>query len=98
MDAVKIDVQGFEREVIRGLSSVLERDAPIVWVEVAATTLADAGSEDALRALLPFESKLLWFEAKRSPLRRTVQLVPAPKGKLLPGDYVIVPRRSSRCE
>jgi FkbM family methyltransferase len=98
VDAVKIDVQGFEREVIRGLTPVLERDEPIVWVEVAATTLADAGSEGAMRALFPFDSALFWFEVRRGPLRRTVRLVPAPKGKLSPGDYVFVPRRSGTSE
>jgi FkbM family methyltransferase len=96
VDAIKIDVQGFEREVVRGLAPLLERDEPIVWVEVSTATLADAQTEDAIRALFPFESELFWFEARRSPLCRTVQLVSAPRGRLASGDYVVVPRRLRR--
>jgi FkbM family methyltransferase len=34
IDAIKCDVQGFEVPVFRGLTETIERDRPIVWVEI----------------------------------------------------------------
>ena len=93
VDAVKIDVQGFEREVIRGLAPVLQRERPIVWFEVAAVTGADAGSAAAIKALFPFKGELYRFETQRGILRTTVRLVPASPGALPAGDYLIRPDR-----
>jgi FkbM family methyltransferase len=93
VDAVKIDVQGFEREVIRGLAPVLQRERPIVWFEVAAGTGADAGSAAAIKALFPFDGELYRFESRRGVFRSTVRLVPASPGALPAGDYLILPDR-----
>jgi FkbM family methyltransferase len=35
VDFVKIDVEGLEYEVIHGLAATIERDRPIIWVEVS---------------------------------------------------------------
>jgi FkbM family methyltransferase len=90
VDAVKIDVQGFEPEVIRGLSVVLERDRPIVWFEVGSGTRAKIGSADVVKAF-PFAGELYRFEAVRGALRNSVRLGPAPAGSPPNGDYLMVP-------
>ncbi len=91
VDAVKIDVQGFEPEVIRGLGPLLARDAPIVWFEVAAGTATKMGSVAALKELFPFPGQLFRFEVQRGALRTTVRLVTAPEGELPLGNYLISP-------
>lgn len=35
VDVVKMDVQGFELEVVRGLRETIERDRPVIWIELA---------------------------------------------------------------
>jgi FkbM family methyltransferase len=37
-DLIKIDVEGFEKDVIGGLRRFLERCRPVLWIEVSATT------------------------------------------------------------
>jgi len=36
--AIKVDVQGFELEVLKGLEKVIARDRPAIWMEVSDTT------------------------------------------------------------
>ena len=91
VDAVKIDVQGFEPEVIRGLRAVLERDQPVVWFEVGTATRTKFGSADAAKAAFPFAGELFRFEIRRGALCTTARLAPAPLGDLTTGDYIIAP-------
>lgn len=44
---VKIDVEGAELSVLRGMQTVLEEDRPDVFLELHPTELADAGRSDA---------------------------------------------------
>jgi len=54
VDAVKIDVQGLEPEVLRGLAKTLARDLPVVWLEVAAGTQSCMARLTDLEALFPY--------------------------------------------
>lgn len=50
---IKIDVEGFELRALRGLSGVLDRDKPLLIIEIAKSHLARAGtSPEQLFALL----------------------------------------------
>lgn len=53
VDLVKIDVEGFESNVLAGLRRTLERHRPRVLMEFSETTRAALGSRQALEALLP---------------------------------------------
>jgi len=49
---VKIDVEGFEPAVLRGLKSVFERDRPFILLELSVEGLNEIGGEAGLRACL----------------------------------------------
>ncbi|MES1929770.1 SAM-dependent methyltransferase [Salinisphaera dokdonensis CL-ES53] len=51
--AIKIDVEGHELEVIRGLKTTIARDRPIIFMEWLTTTMQEKGGFEALNALLP---------------------------------------------
>lgn len=91
IDAIKVDVQGFEPEVLRGLAAVLARDLPIVWFEVGTGTATSVGTRDAAKALFPFECRFLRFQPPNGLFRRSSCLVPA-ADELVPGEYIAVPQ------
>jgi len=94
IDAVKLDVQGFEPEVLAGLSTVLERDRPIIWCEVGSGTLKKIGKEHPFSQLLPFEFQCWRFATEPRRSRNSIRLIPqaVPQGT---GNYVIVPAAAS---
>lgn len=51
LDLIKIDVQGFEGQVIRGATTTIERDRPIIFVEISPVPMQNAGEDyrDLLR-------------------------------------------------
>lgn len=57
IDFVKIDVQGLEIQVLRGLSATLAEHRPYVWLEVNEPTLKEAGSLPGCRG---------WFLSPRN--------------------------------
>jgi FkbM family methyltransferase len=91
VDAIKIDVQGFELEVLTGLSRVLERDRPFVWMEIGADTAATVETLQSLRNRFPFRNDIYRFEHRRSGVRYSVQLTIGAEGPLEPSDYLIAP-------
>ena len=91
LDALKIDVQGFEPEVLTGLRDHLLRDHPFVWFEVGSATRARMGTRAAIEQLIPFRFKLLKFESSRRGLRHRVGLSDMPGSRIENGDYVAVP-------
>lgn len=91
VDAIKIDVQGFEFEVIRGLARVLKRDRPFVWMEVGTDTAEKATTPKALQDWFPYRTEVYRFEELRRTLRSRVRLVPAADDQLQACDYLISP-------
>lgn len=63
IDLLKLDVEGFEPPVLRGLRETLKRDRPLMIVELTPTTRAQLGSEAVLKALFP-ENYTFWCFAK----------------------------------
>jgi FkbM family methyltransferase len=91
VDAVKIDVQGFEPEVLRGLTTVLSRDRPIIWCEIDTGTLTKVATVEDLCNLVPFEFRCYQFVSKPGLIGFST-LLQEHKGELPRGDYLIVPR------
>lgn len=91
IDFVKIDVQGLEMQVLRGLTATLAEHRPYVWLEVNEPTLKDAGSLAGLSRLVPFPAKLFKFEHAQRGFRNTVTIAAVTQQNLLPGDYIFAP-------
>jgi FkbM family methyltransferase len=91
IDAVKIDVQGFEPMVLRGLAGTLARYRPIIWFELSAGTQGTADMGREISRILPFSSEVLRLSVSRTWLLATAHLDFAEQTLAL-GDYVIVPR------
>ncbi|MGV8996749.1 MAG: FkbM family methyltransferase [Parvibaculaceae bacterium] len=79
---VKIDVEGFELNVLRGLQERLRRDRPLLVVEVLTE---DAAHRESLKHLLPENYSFYMLESARRPRYR---LLPWQSGN---GDIVAIP-------
>jgi len=91
VDAVKIDVQGFEPEVLRGLRDVLRRDRPILWCEIGGGTAAKIATVADLSELIPFEFRSFQFIGESKWLLNSCRLQEQ-RGKLPRGDFLVVPK------
>ena len=91
VSAMKIDVQGFEPEVLKGLRSTLAASKPIVWLEVGYGTGEKMDSLEALSALFPFPIEAFRF-ASGGSWRLRYSLEKAAPGALPYGDYLVVPQ------
>ena len=91
VDAVKIDVQGFEPEVLVGLERILKRDRPVLWCEIGAGTSTKIENIQDLQALVPFKFRCFemvprskWWKAGAAKLKERRTSLPQ-------GDYLILP-------
>lgn len=91
VDAIKIDVQGFEPNVLTGMRRLLTANRPIVWIEIGNDTLRDAPTLANLAALFPYPIRVSHFVGKSSLLFHSVALNPVDESALPPGNYVIFP-------
>jgi FkbM family methyltransferase len=90
VDAVKIDVQGFEPEVLRGLADILRRDPPVIWCEIGAGTLAKIATTGELSTLIPFKFRCFQLALSSNWVGNSVGLREC-SGDLPSGDYVLIP-------
>lgn len=90
VDAIKIDVQGYEPQVLRGLSDTIQRNRPLVWVEISETTL-HTPTTAALAELIPVPFRLMMFRSRKVALFNRSELVEHTTEDLPVGDYVIIP-------
>ena len=90
VDAVKIDVQGLEPEVLRGLADVLKRDRPVIWCEIGAGTLAKIKTTGELSNLVPFEFRCFQFASSSNWAWNSIELREG-SGNLRSGDYMLIP-------
>jgi FkbM family methyltransferase len=91
VDAIKIDVQGLEPEVLRGLQRTLRANKPRVWVEIASGTKSKIETTHDLEALFPYPCAINYFSRSIERLRYATKLVPVSSSVLRKGDYLVVP-------
>ena len=95
IDAIKIDVQGFEGEVLAGLQATLAQHQPVVWMEIGAGTVTQLHTAALLRARFPYHVRILRFQCfRRFPVARH-RLNEVSDGELAMADYLIVPLAGS---
>jgi FkbM family methyltransferase len=63
---IKIDVEGFEEAVLKGLRRTLEQYRPVVVVEVTAPPKGTIASLDHLKTLFPEKYEFLYFNRDRT--------------------------------
>jgi FkbM family methyltransferase len=90
IDAIKIDVQGFEPNVLRGLRATIEANRPLIWVEISETTL-HTPTTSALAELIPVPFRLMLYTSHKGTLLNRTVLVEHATDHLPVGDYLIVP-------
>ena len=91
IDALKIDVQGFEPEVLRGLKNTLGATRPIVWCEIGGATKAKIETVSDLLNFFPQAYKLYKFKETYRFGLRSVALIDLSCGNLDHADYVAAP-------
>ncbi len=95
IDAVKIDVQGFELEVLKGLQKALRRDRPVVWFEYGIGTKEQISDAAGIRQIFPYPVTLKSFALSHiGPWVRTKLVDVSDAGPLETGDYAVVPIES----
>ncbi|MBL8651395.1 MAG: FkbM family methyltransferase [Sphingopyxis sp.] len=94
IDAVKIDVQGFEPQVLAGLRATLERCKPLLWFEVSDSTIERFADYGGIKGTVPFDFDLFRFHTRQiGGLFHQTRLVPCGVDEpLTNADYVVVPK------
>lgn len=90
VDAIKIDVQGFEPNVLRGLRETITANRPLIWVEISETTL-HTPTTSALAELIPVPFRLMLYTSRKGALLNRTVLVEHKSESLPVGDYLVIP-------
>lgn len=91
IDAIKIDVQGYETQVLRGLRKTLAEHRPIVWFELGAGTMQLPQWRD-LEALFPYSIRVQRYGSRGGLLTHSLRLEPVDAGStLVQADYLVSP-------
>jgi len=91
VSAIKIDVQGFEPNVLRGMQNILARNKPVIWLEFGEGTEADVPTLADVQTLFPYPIRMERFVGVSSGLFNRITLVPHPGPGLVNADYLILP-------
>lgn len=93
IDAVKIDVQGYEPNVLDGMAATLTAHRPVVWMEVSQPTIAELDRRGGLTTLMPAGYRMYRFRTDyrymifhRTRLEACDHLNPQDEG-----DYLLIP-------
>jgi len=92
VDAIKIDVQGFEPHVLAGLSGTLRRYRPVVWFEYELGTRNTIHEPSDIRSLFPYPIRIWRIAQHVSLVSRSVRLQQVTtNNELALGEFVVVP-------
>lgn len=93
IDAIKIDVQGYEPEVLAGLANTLKTFQPIVWFEYDSGTKEKMRDVSDIRQLFPYPITLWRLAHKTSLFLHSAGLesVDGEAGGVETGNFVAVP-------
>ncbi len=61
VDILKVDVEGFEMEVLQGLAQTLKKSRPLIIVELTPTTCLSVKDADTFRSLFPEDYNFYYF-------------------------------------
>ena len=93
IDAVKIDVQGYEPHVLEGMTRTLIAYRPVVWMEVSQPTIDELDRRGGLATIMPANYRMYRFRTAyrymlfhRTRLEACADLNPREEG-----DYLLVP-------
>jgi FkbM family methyltransferase len=92
VDAMKIDVQGFEGEVLLGLQGTIRATHPVVWLELGAATKMDLSTFDKVQGFFPYPIRIFQFEHNLRLMICRIVFKEFENGELPIGDYVVCPR------
>ncbi|MBQ3379191.1 MAG: FkbM family methyltransferase [Clostridia bacterium] len=70
IDLVKIDTEGFEVSVLKGMTAILEKDRPVLWVECGGTSVSTVLEFLQARNYIPVDlesANLLFFPKEKAP-------------------------------
>ena len=90
IDALKIDVQGFEPHVLRGLHETIKVSRPLIWVEISETTLPKQATS-ALAEIIPLPFRMMRFVSNKGVLLNRTVLAQHSEEYLPVGDYLVIP-------
>lgn len=99
VDFVKIDVEGFEADVLAGLSGVLTKYQPVILVEITGTAAEGFDRRGGFSAVIPFAAQ--YFRVAKAPHRLGVlstgryrlSPVPDPKPEKHSYNVLVIPER-----
>lgn len=93
VDAIKVDVQGYELTVLDGLQQVLKKNRPYIWIEISQSEADSFGTAKAFLDLIPYRANLQRLVRTTNLVKSKYMLVPyrAGTGRLAGGDHLISP-------
>jgi FkbM family methyltransferase len=91
IDAIKIDIQGFEPEALMGLRSILSRDKPIVWTEIGLGTQNSMESTESFASLFPYPIDIYAFTFGRKAGINRTWLTPLDQIESFVGNVIVCP-------
>jgi FkbM family methyltransferase len=94
IDGIKIDVQGFEPQVLAGLAATLRECRPLLWFEVSDSTIERMADYGGVKGVVPFEFDLFRFRthAVAGLFYRTELVACDAAAPLTNADYLVVPK------